>query len=292
MSFRYNHRIIALDNYAQVFGEECTPDVLDEIRSAILDNTPIENYIDLCGDDSYLLGQIRMALREELPEEYLDARLTGKTIYNIRQGFANGRDMHALLWYYPAKALRVDKDVIEILSAFALVGVDVSRVDFTLVPKSLVTTFCRGLYKGYPMWLLTDDASKLPESKVKLLMRGMELGIDIHPFVDGNWEKNVMLMLFSYAKSVDLNMVLSYVNHYFNTQQVKEILDFAVAGVPINRLCVKDHSGIPVYNSYQMHELGEALKVGVDIQAMFNPRLSDYDMAKLRETELAKRGAT
>lgn len=292
MSFRYNHRIIALDNYAQVFGEECTPDVLDEIRSAILDNTPIENYIDPCGDDSYLLGQIRMALREEVPEEYLDPRLTGKTIYNIRQGFANGRDMHALMWYYPQKALRVDKSVIETLSSFCLVGADISRVDFTLVPKGLVATFCKGLYKGYPMWLLTDDAPNLPEAKVKLLMRGMELGIDIHPFVRKGWDKNVMLLMFSYAKSVDLNTMLSYINQHFNTDQVKELLNFASAGIPINRLCVKDHSGAPVYNSYQMHELGESLKQGVDIQVMFNPRLSDYDMAKMREAELAKRSAS
>lgn len=292
MSFRWGRQIIALDNYAQVFGESCSPDVLDEIRSAVLDNTEIADYIDACGNDSYLLGQIRMALREGVSREYLDTRLTGKTIYHIRQGIERGQNMTALTWYITPKSLRVEKEVLEILSEFVLLGTSIERVDFTLVPKALVGVFCKGLYKGFPMWLITDEAASLNEAQVRVLMRGMELGIDIHPFISGGWDKNVLLLLFSYNKAVDLNSILGYLTAKFDVNQVKTLLDIASAGIPIDRLCVKDHAGTPVYNYYQMYELGESLKAGVDIRAMFNPRLSDYDMAQMREKALAGRAGS
>lgn len=292
MSFRYNGRFVALDNYKQIFGGSCIPDVLDEIRSAVLDHTPIADYIEDCGDDAYLLGQIRMALREDINPEYLDTRFTGKTIFNIRQAARTGADMSAILWYATPQKLKIERDSIEVLSEFCLVGADIRRVDFTLVPKSLVSSFCRGLYKGYPMWLLTDDSANISEQYLRVLMRGMELGVDVHPFVSGNWDVNVLLLLFSYAKAVNLNEVLSYVNNKFDMNQVKVILDLMSSGIPVSRLCIRDHSGAPVYNQYQMYELGESLKAGIDVKQMYNPKLSDYDMARMREQVLASRVGT
>lgn len=289
MSFRYGGRFIALDNYAQIF-EECSPDILDEIRSAVLDNTPIADFIDPVGDDSYLLGQLRMALREGVPYEYLDVRLTGKTVYNIRQGFKRRVSMRDLVWYFPSKALRVDKEIIEVLSEFCLIGANISRVDFTLVPRNLVQVICKGLYKGYPMWLITDYCSSLGEADIHTLMRGMELGIDIHPFIRGDWDRNVLLLLFSYAKSVDVNEVLRYINSKFNGNQIKVLLDLMSAGIPISRLCVRDSEDAPVYNYYQMYELGESLKLGVDLPAMFNPRNSDFAIAQMRKQYLESQG--
>lgn len=290
MSFRYCGQFVSLDNYKHFF-EECTPDILDEIRSAVMDDTDISPYIDACGDDSYLLGQIRIALREHIPSEFLDARLTGKTIYNIRKCFDNGRSAADLLWYITPKALKVEKDVIELLSKFVLLGTNISRVDFTLVPKQLVPVFLKGLYKGFPMWILVDDSSKLDIKSVQILMRGMELGIDIQPFSSGQWGRDAMLLLFSYAKACDINMILSYINNKFNIHQIKVLLDLASAGVPIQRLCVKDSSGAPVYTNFQMYELGESLRNGVDIGAMFSPKLSDFEMAKMREAALSERAA-
>lgn len=288
MSFTYRRKIVALDNYSQIF-EGCSPDILDEIRSAVLDNTPIAQFIDPCKEDSYLLGQIRMALREGIPADYLDARLTGKTIYNMRQAFAKGIDMSGIMWYIAPKKLKLDKEILETLSDFCMLGTDIRRVDFTQVPRDLVLTFCKGLYRGYPMWLLVDESPNLTQDVVRILMRGMELGIDIHPFLQGDWDKNVLLLLFSYSKSVDLNDILRYINSRFDSEQVKVLLDIASRGIPISRLCVKDTSGIPVYNSYQMYELGENLRCGVDIKRMFDVTLSDFEMSKIREEELAKR---
>lgn len=288
MSFRYRSQTITLENYRSIF-KVCSPDILDEIRNAILDDTAIAQFIKPCGNDSYLLGQLRMSVREMIPVEYLSAYVTGKTIYNIRQGFLKNRDMSALLKYYNPKSIKVDKMTLEKLSEFCLVGTDISKVDFTVVPNELVDIVCKGLYQGYPMWLLIDEGNMPNEKTIHILMRGLSIGIDIHPFLSNDWKTEVMLLIFSYAKSVDLNEVLRYVNHNFDADSVKVLLDLASKNIPITSLCVKDTSGIPVYNSYQMYELGKAIEEGVDTKEMYNASLSDFDISEMRKSEIAKK---
>lgn len=246
MSFRYKSQTITLENYRSVF-KACTPDILDEIRSAILDDISISLFIKPCGADSYKLGQLRMAVRELVPTEYLSTYVTGKTIYNIRQGFIKNRDMSDLLVYYSGKGLKIEAETLEKLSEFCFLGTDISKMDFTIVPTNLVDITCKGLYKGYPMWLLIEDGCTLTESEVQVLMRGLSLGVDIHPFLNGNWSKEAMLLMFSYAKSVDINDILSLVNSSFNNEQIRVLLDLAQRNVPIIKLCMKDTSGTPIY---------------------------------------------
>lgn len=288
MSFRYKSQTITLENYRHIF-EACPPDILDEIRSAVLDDTAIGSFIKPCGIDSYKLGQLRMAVREMLPTEYLNVKLTGKTIYNIRQGFSKGRDMSDLLKYYTTRTLKLDKEIIEKLSDCCLLGTDLDQMDFTKVPNNLVNIVCKGLYQGYPMWLLIEDDCTLNEDNITVLMRGMSLGIDIHPFINGNWRKETLLLIFSYAKSVDLNEVLRYINSKFDSDCVKVLLDLASRNIPISSLCIKDTDGNPVYNSYQMYELGKAIESGVDTKEMYNASLSDFEISELREAEIAKK---
>lgn len=288
MSFKYGNQLVTLENYRNIF-KVCSPDVLDEIRSAILDDTPISQFIKPCGSDSYLLGQLRMSIRELIPIEYLSTHITGKTIYNIRQGFKKGRDMSPLLKYYSQKDIKIDKLTLEKLSEFCLVGTDITRVDFKLVPNNLVDIVCKGLYQGYPMWLLLDDDNMPTERTIHILMRGLSIGVDIHPFLSGDWSTDAMLLIFSYAKSVDLNEVLGYINSKFSVDSIKVLLDLASKGIPISSLCVKDIDGSPIYNSFQMYEIGRALEDRVITQEMYNPSLSDFDISELRKKELAKK---
>lgn len=286
MSFKYRSQVVTLENYRQIF-KTCTPDILDEIRSAILDDTEISQFIKPCGNDSYLLSQLRLAVREMIPVEYLSCKLTGKTIYNIRQGFNKSRDMSALLKYYGTRSIKVDRLVLEKLSDFCLVGTDITRVDFTIVPDELIEIVCKGLYQGYPMWLLLDADNMPTEKTIHILMRGLSTGVDIHPFLSGDWEIDSMLLLFSYSKSVDLNNILSFINSKFSIDCIKVLLDLSSKGIPITKLCIKDLEGIPIYSSYQMFELGKAIEAGVDIPKMYNANLSDFDMAELREKLIA-----
>ena len=46
MSFKYQMELVTMDNYREIFSGS-TVDILDEIRSAVLDDTPIANFINL-----------------------------------------------------------------------------------------------------------------------------------------------------------------------------------------------------------------------------------------------------
>lgn len=289
MSFKYKSQIVTLENYRTVF-KVCSPDILDEIRSAVLDDTAIAPFISRCGADSYKLGQLRMAIREMIPVEFVNPLLTGKTIYNIRQGVSKGRDMSPLLRYFSTNELKLDAITIEKLSELCLVGTSIDKVDFTLVPSNLTDIIGKGLYQGYPMWLLLDeDGCHLDEETIRILMRGMSIGVDIHPFINGDWQNDILIWIFSYANSIDMNDILKYINSKFDMDSIKVLYNLAADNVPIAQLCIKDTDGNPIYNSYQMYELGLAIKEGVDTREMYNASLSDFEIAKLRNAELIKK---
>ena len=274
-----------MDNYKKIF-KECSPDILDEIRSAVLDGTNISYFIKGCGNDSYKLGQLRMALREFVPVDYLSTALTGETIYAIRQCFAEGLDMSSLLRYITPNGILLNPKVLEQVAQAVLLGADIREVDFQEVREDVVTVIIKGLVHGYPMWLLIDELDNLSEKQINAIMRGMALGIDVHPFINGKWTDRQLILLFSYAKSLDINDLLKYINYRFNYDILKELLSAASRRVPIKRLCVKDEDGNPVYNEYQISVLVKAIEVGCKSQEIFNPSLSDLDMEDILNSEL------
>ena len=287
MSFIFNKQTITLENYKQFFSV-CTPDILDEIRSAVLDDTQIAKFIEPCGTDSYKLGQIRMALRELIPLEYININFTGKTIYNIRKCFEKGYDCSFLLRYIKRGTPVLESETIETLAEFCYVGTDLSKIDFTDVPKNLVSTICYGLHHGYPMWLCVGNPY-VTEQKLHHLMRGMQLGIDIQPFISRDWDSSQLILLFSYAKEVDLNDVLQYINEKFDTEVLSVILQASTKNIPLTRLCAKDTEGYPIYNCYQLTELIRSIEEGVVLEEMYNPSLSDMDIISMRASEREKR---
>ena len=286
MSFQFKEITVTLENYKQIF-KNCTPDVLDEIRSAVLDDTPIASFIDECGTDSYKLGQIRIGLREMLPLGFLNTNLTGRTIYLIRQCLKNNISVDDLFVYVDEDKLKLPSGTIEKLAEFVYLGADISMIDFTKVKESKIELVLQGLLYHYPMWLIIDE--DYPVSYMKSLMRGMQLEIDITPFLSGKWSEQQMFLFFSYSKRIDIMDFMSKINEQFDVESLKVLLKLYKENVPITTVCVQDKDGTPIYNSYQIEELGKAIKDKTITHEMYNPLLSDKSMSVLHEKELEKR---
>ena len=286
MSFQFKEITVTLENYKQIF-KNCTPDVLDEIRSAVLDDTPIASFIDECGTDSYKLGQIRIGLREMMPLGFLNTNLTGRTIYLIRQCLKNNISVDDLFVYVDEDKLKLPSGTIEKLAEFVYLGADISMIDFTKVKESKIELVLQGLLYHYPMWLIIDEDYPIPY--MKSLMRGMQLEIDITPFLSGKWSEQQMFLLFSYSKRIDIMDFMSKINEQFDVESLKVLLKLYKENVPITTLCVQDQDGTPIYNSYQIEELGKAIKDKTITHEMYNPLLSDKSMSVLHEKELEKR---
>lgn len=287
MSFRFDNKTITLENYKEVFVN-CSPDILDEVRLAILDDTPIGDFILPCEADPYKLGQFRKAIRELVPVEYLRHYFSANILRSIRVGISKGYDMSELLKYANDKGVFLSLNSLEIIADFLSIGVDLSSVDFTKVPKNQVETFCKGLFLHYPMWLLVSD-SILSDKRLNLLMRGMELGIDIHPFLSNSWNDDIIVLLFSKAKKCDINALLGKITPMFDKEKVKIILGLATRGLAYDSLCQKDSDGFPVFNTYQMEVLSLAIEEGLLTNAMLNPNISDTEIHILLEDELDRR---
>lgn len=288
MSFRYKDKEVTTKNYKDIFGSYPV-DILDEIRLAIADNTEIARYIDICGTDSYKLNQLRLAIREGVEKEFLNPAMTGRTLYLIRQGLSMCMDMTQILRYVNRRGLLIDADSVELIAEFMVIGTDVSMINFNYVRKDCIKLICTGLYKGYPMWVCIGENINLEKHKLKSLMTGMQLGIDIHPFIDNNWTVDQMDLLFASADKVDINELLGHISEKFPVESLRTIIDLKSKDLSVNRLFTVDEDGYPVYSQYQMESLGKAIESGTISEDMYNSSLSDMAIEEMHEARLKKK---
>lgn len=288
MSFKHNGVLVTLGNYIEIF-KDYEPDILDEIRSAILDDTPISSFIKYCGNDAYKLGQLRMAVREYVPKEFINPRLSGRCVYYIRQMHRNGLSLDSLEFYIPKKGKPTIEDSnLETIIKAVYCGADIRKVDFNIVPTENIEVICEGLVKGYPMWLCTGTDSKITNNVIKQLMKGMQLQVDIHPFLDGTWSEEQIILVLSNATRIDVNKLLEHISSKFSVSQISEITRAARRKLDFTLLCMKEEDGSPSFNEFQMDVLTRCLDDDVLTQEIYNPMLSDMEMSDLYLAEKSK----
>lgn len=280
MSFKYQMNLVTMDNYKDIF-KDSTPDILDEIRSAVLDDTPIANFIICCGSDSYKLSQFRMALREFVPPKYLNKCLTGNHINLIRQIYARrGEDglkpledyIHSFSGYSFTEETfsRILKTALNAGSA------KMSKIDFGRVQTSNIDAVCDGIEKGYPMWLCAEEPISC--EMMRLMMQGMLLGVDIHPFLNGNWSEEVVTVILTNTRVISVAELLSWVTDKFSLGEIQEVMKAMRFRLDWTLLCAKNSDGEPLFNEYQMAIISQCLIADVLTDDIYNPRLSDIEM--------------
>ena len=288
MAIKYKGQLVNLQNYMQVFDGESV-DILDEIRSAIIDDTQIGSLIKYCRDDDYKLKQLRLAIREFLPKKYINPRISGTCIKLLRKYYASGGNLAVFDRYISDtnKVLLSDavfKRVIEC----TLNGADIRKVDFGLVSESNVNIICDGLEKGYPVWLLVQRNKQFTDDILRLLITAMYYQVDVHPFLTGDWDKAQITTILNSVNAVDVNFLMENITDKFSSYCISAIIDAMVAKVDFTILCQKDASGHPIYNNYQMTALVNCLKNDWITEEVLNPDLSDMDMMALLEKHLSK----
>ena len=281
MSFYHNGVLVTLNNYLDIFMD-LSVDIKDEIRSAILDGTPISRYIKPCENDSYKLNQIRLALREYIPEKYINTRLSGECINLIRRCINEKVDITQLDRYL-LPSVYLDSNYIKNILHLIILGCDISKLDFNKVPKSNLKTICKGLSMGYPMWLVSDlDCST---SYMNSLYRAMSLGIDIHPFLNNNWSVEQLRCLCSLSKHISISDLLENVNYKFSTKHLYVISMCIEKGYPYELLCAKDDDGSPLFSSSQMHSLIDAMSYDC-LDDVYDYNLSNLEMRNIIENKI------
>lgn len=277
MSFEYRGKTVTRDNFKEFFSQY-SRDTLDEIELAVLHGANIGEYIRDCRDDFDKLREIRKAVEDGVDKRYISTLISSKTMYTIRQGVARGRNMSLLLDYYTATTCRISTDLLDRLAEAVYNGVNISKVDFTRLPVELFDSVIHGLSKGYPMWLILESDVALTPKYVSVLMKALQLGIDIQPFLSEIWDERVLMLLFSNSRNVNISSVVSIITSRFDYDFVQCIIDAVVEGFDVKRVCVHDNAGYPAFNSYQADILIDAIKKGYPYDDIFNTTLSDIAM--------------
>lgn len=292
MSFNFKGCNCTLNNYATVF-KGIPSDFIDEIRLAILDDTPIGDYLIRLlkdKDGANKLAQIRKALRDYVPVEFILTDVSAEVMEYIRRLY-NTKGEEALMQLSPyinlGSKTNLSNDTLKQIIIAAYSDVDISKVDFNKVETQNVSLIILGLTKGYPMWLISEMS--LPTEVIEVLMQGMSLGIDIHPFLIGNWNAECIRYLLANYKRINLAEVLENVNSHFTYGQLEEVVSAAMSKVDFGLLCLKEEGGQPVFNEYQMEVIRDCLVDDVLTEEIYDCTKSDMDMRDLYELELSKK---
>lgn len=292
MSFRFKGCVCSLNNYVSIF-KGLNSDFIDEIRLAILDDTPIGDYISVLVEDkdgARKLSQIRKALREYVPLAFITTEVSAEVMEYIRLLYAE-RGEAALDQLSPYIKLGVspelsDKTLKEIITVLYH-GVDISKVNFNNVETANVSVVASGLIKGYPMWLVAE--MPLDTDYMQVLIQGMKVGVDVHPFLIGDWDIECVKYLISQVRRVNLSEILENVNCNFNIEQLKEVISAALSNVDFGLLCLKEDGGQPVFNEYQMEVVKDCLVADVLTEEIYDYNKSDMDMRDLYNIEISKK---
>ena len=277
---QYHGVELTLDNIWEFLDNPDTA-IMDEVRLAVMDNTPIGKYIDLCGTDDYKLKQIRMALRENFPSEYLHNALTADCIKELRYMYAHNIDLGIVEPYLDLRG----EVLIYILKAVHK-GADISSIDFNKIKYSLIPVVARGLLHGYPLAILQERYDTfLTEAYVTLLLPCLQVGVDIKPFVEHEWSMEILTMLTrAQVDGADINYLLQFITPKSTKGFVRAVLDAQAKGVAeedLRRLCLRDEDGYSIYNEFQVSALTDAILSGrlhLIGDTIFNPTLSDKVM--------------
>ena len=275
---KYKGIVLTLDNCWEVLEDSDTA-ILDEVRLAILDDTDISGYIEVCKGDDYRLKQVRMALREGFPKKYLQNNLNAENIKYLRKMYSLGIDLDIVANY-----LDLDNYVLGYILLGVIKGADISKINLNRISYSIMPTVMKGLIYKYPMEIFEGHYEKhLTEEYMRVLFIAMQEGVDIMPFIKDKWDEQAINYIIAVQQSgADANLLLKYITDKCPVEAVEGICQAykqrTLDEGKLKRLCYRDEDGFYIYNEYQIVALLRVIQQNKDFDAVANPRLSDREM--------------
>lgn len=262
---------LTLDNYKVVY-KDYSLDIQDEIRSAILDSLSLEEHVDRCRKRPYLLNQIRLAMKEEIPEVYLDLPW-GSVLYRVRQIWRTV-DCRPLLEYGSTLG---EADLNTVMDWLEL-GADLSKYNLTRLPKSVYPSISRGLAQGYPMQLFADGKEYSFEY-VQLVYSMIQRGIQVGPYLNEIWREDSLTVIVEHTHGYTgdgtslYEKVIPYISSESRADFVERLFDAAVLGV--------DPAKLVSLLSFQIAWVIDAVEKGLDYTSMLDPALGNPELGAI-----------
>lgn len=192
----YENNKLILDNFRTVL-KDYSIDVQDVVRSAILDGVDITKYIESCKNNAYRLDQIRLGMKENLEEVFLNIK-NGDSIYKIRKLKEKGVSLTGIQAQIKQGVL--NEESLNKLISWVESGYNIENINISIIPKSLFEVFEQGFQKGFDMKIFNDGRNYKP-MYVRYCLVIMANRKDIHPFLSDNlWSEDCIKQLAVFSK--------------------------------------------------------------------------------------------
>lgn len=279
---KFKGKILILDNFRQVL-KEYTVDVQDVVRSAILDNIDISQYIDSC--NPYKLDQIRLALKEGLNPTFFS--VSGEMLYQIRKLTKEGFDLREI--EKPLKA-NLSPEHTEYVIQWVLDGVKFSNINIALIPKKYLSVYDKGLRAGVNM----EKFYKIQKSLVSpqyieccIVLETMGRNTEI--LCKNVWNIEVLELLKKYSDLSlrEWKLVETYIKYSDSVERVNYLLQMIMNNIDISDL-QKQNYGEYIYDSDCLAIILEGYRENIDIKKLMSTTDSNEMSTLLTELKLKK----
>lgn len=235
----YENDKLILDNFRTVL-KDYSVDVQDVVRSAILDGVDITKYIESCKNNAYRLDQIRLGMKENLEEIFLNIK-NGDSIYKIRKLKERGVSLSGIQSQIKQGVL--NEESLNKLISWVESGYNIENINISIIPKSLFEVFEQGFQKGFDMKIFNDGRNYKP-MYVRYCLVIMANKKDIHPFLlDNLWSEDCIkqLAVFSKIRSQEKwGNLINHINSSISSDKLDALISCVKNGINISILSGDD----------------------------------------------------
>lgn len=284
---KYNGVKLILDNFRSLLFD-MSVDVQDVVRSAILDGVDISEYIVPCRDNPYKLDQIRLAIKDELPDGLIGTT-SGEMLYQLRRLKQRGIDLTGVESQLVNGAL--SDEYMEYMINWVCDGINVGGLNIAIIPKNLLDTFDYGLRSGFDMSPFNTGYSYAPEY-IKLCLMISKNGKPVDIFLQGDYSLEVLRSLSVLSKISDQRwkMLVNNIDSSISNNRLEKLIPYIKSGVSIVKLQEKE-TGEYVYDCDCLDIVYHAYLMKLDYKGLMAKTSDAEEMRKrVAEMELAKRG--
>lgn len=269
---KWNNKKIIINNYLQVFNDY-SKDIKEVIRSAILDDTPIEPYINKCKNNPYLLWQIKMSIDEGLDSSWYDIINSGEILLLLRGLNKKSINIKPLKGYF-SKGL--SENHYKYIIKWYGEGYALSKYNFNILPDSLLECFDYGLSLGYPMYIFNNGVLFTKEY-IMCCLKILSNGYQINKFLNGDWDLENLELLSKFSKSKYYNKLIGFVSKSITPSVLEELYECCKVGMPLDDISAIDGYTY-VYSAIHISKIREAYLSNLDYKSMLDTNLSIADL--------------
>lgn len=262
-------------------------DIQDEVRSMVMDNLDLSQWIDVCKDNPYRLNQIRLGSKEGLDPKFFTI-LDGSVIYKIRGLAATGFNVGELL---PYVGVGFTKEQWAYIISWAERGLLDSRLALVRTPFSMWEFLDKGLRNNLPMWLFTSG-KKYSNTFMHSVLTLMSNGQSAEKFLNSSWKDETLKLLAEFSYRRWFNNIVGLVDYFIPYEFLVSVGELAKEGLIDEDLFETSYDGDTgdyyyVYQSYHLEAILRCVMQGYNYSRLkdYNLSGSEVDMI-LKEIEL------